>query len=234
MLFCLDPGHRNTTFDFGATGFGIKESVLSLEIAQKLAKKMKENGHQVVFTREDENTVLSLESRVKKANQLPIDYFISIHINAYALEQSNGFEVFHYGNQEQLSVNICKEVCALTKQSNRGAKTSDFYVLRATKSKAILIECGFITNKKECDLLTKNDFQEKIVDGILKGFGIHQKEKPIEIKDDKKIEIIINGVNKSFIIDCQKSELEKIIQEGFILLPYSVFKTNVICKPIDK
>ena len=47
---------------------------------------------------------------------------------------------------------------------NRGCRTANFYMLRKSKSKAVLIECGFMTNIKDVTYL--KDKQDNIVEGI--------------------------------------------------------------------
>ncbi|MGD6903463.1 N-acetylmuramoyl-L-alanine amidase, partial [Bacillus infantis] len=44
--------------------------------------------------------------------------------------------------------------------ADRGVKAADFHVLRKTTMTAILIECGFMTNKTECSLLKSKEYQQ--------------------------------------------------------------------------
>lgn len=52
---------------------------------------------------------------------------------------------------------------------NKGVKQAPFYVLLGARMPAILVETGFISNKRECKRLTSAAYQEKICDGIVKG-----------------------------------------------------------------
>lgn len=191
MHFWLDAGHRNSVQDFGACGHQQRESEIALSIVLKLGDLLEKTGHKVSYTRKTETEVISLTKRVKNANAIAnIDYFLSIHINSFKDEKSNGFEVWHYGDQEELASRICKNTCDLTKQKNRGAKISqDFIVLRDTKSKALLIECGFISNYEECQNLLKQDFQDNIIKSILKSFDITIPD----FDADNKIPLILNN-----------------------------------------
>lgn len=196
MRFCIDPGHRNTTYDFGATACNIKESDLNLQIAKKLAEGLKHAGHEVFFTRTSETQVISLSKRIKEANKISnLDYYLSIHINSATNLSAKGFEVWHYGESKELADSICQNVCIRTNQNNRGQKVSTGYaVLRDTYCESFIIECGFISNNEERSQLLKTDFQNLIVAGILKAFGIdYDTSKP---KDDK-LSIILNGVIKA-------------------------------------
>jgi len=52
---------------------------------------------------------------------------------------------------------------------NKGVKQAPFYVLLGARMPAILVETGFISNKRECKRLANTTYQEKICDGIVKG-----------------------------------------------------------------
>ena len=195
MRICIDPGHRNTTYDFGATACNIKESEISLQIAKIVADGFKKAGHEVFFTRTNENQVISLSKRIKEANKIAnLDYYLSIHINSATNLSAKGFEVWHYGDSKELADSICENVCIRTNQRNRGQKVSTGYaVLKDTYCKSFIIECGFISNNEERSQLLKSDFQNQIASGILKSFGINYNTS--QSKDDK-LSIILNGVIK--------------------------------------
>jgi N-acetylmuramoyl-L-alanine amidase len=48
-------------------------------------------------------------------------------------------------------------------------KSSNYYVLRKSKSIAVLYEGGFMTNKQELGLLADPKFQEKTAQAIIQG-----------------------------------------------------------------
>lgn len=80
-LIVLDPGHGGD--DFGARAFGLRESDLTLDLAQRvrtlLARRLPDV--RVVLTRESDDLV-SLEQRAAMANAIAADLFLSIHLNA--------------------------------------------------------------------------------------------------------------------------------------------------------
>lgn len=79
-IIVIDPGHGG--FSSGATAVdGTPEKILNLQISDKLKAKLQQQGYTVVMTRDDDSYV-SLEDRVKTANDLKADLFISIHNNA--------------------------------------------------------------------------------------------------------------------------------------------------------
>jgi len=52
---------------------------------------------------------------------------------------------------------------------SRGVRKADFFVLRGALMPAVLVEVGFVTNKKESAYLVKSSYQKKIAKGIAAG-----------------------------------------------------------------
>jgi len=77
----LDPGHGGN--DYGARAEGLKESILTLDIAERvealLARRLPET--RVLLTRRRDELV-SLDQRVAFANAAGADVFVSLHLNA--------------------------------------------------------------------------------------------------------------------------------------------------------
>lgn len=92
-LVVIDPGHGGE--DGGAVGrhSGLKEKEVVLDIAKRLAKKLKKEGFKVILTRKDD-TFLPLGERTQIANGAGADLFISIHANASPKSRPRGSETF--------------------------------------------------------------------------------------------------------------------------------------------
>jgi N-acetylmuramoyl-L-alanine amidase len=89
----LDPGHGGR--DPGASAFGMQEKDLVLQVAKKLAIKLKkEMGYEVILTRNND-TYISLEERTAIANTNGADLFISLHLNAHPSAKVHGFETYY-------------------------------------------------------------------------------------------------------------------------------------------
>jgi N-acetylmuramoyl-L-alanine amidase len=89
----IDPGHGGK--DPGATAFGMKEKDIVLQVAKKLAVKLKQElGCEVLLTR-NKDVFLSLEERTAIANANSADLFISLHLNAHPSEKVYGFETYY-------------------------------------------------------------------------------------------------------------------------------------------
>ena len=93
----LDPGHGGK--DPGAIGIGgIAEKDIVLNVAKKLARKLKaELGVQVILTRNDDRFV-PLEDRTVMANNEDADLFISLHVNASPNADARGIETYYLDN----------------------------------------------------------------------------------------------------------------------------------------
>ncbi|MCK4983875.1 MAG: N-acetylmuramoyl-L-alanine amidase, partial [Desulfobacterales bacterium] len=90
----IDPGHGGK--DYGAPGYlkGVHEKKVVLQIARRLAKKIKaELGLEVILTR-NRDRFLTLEERTAFANTKNADLFISIHTNASRDRRAYGIETY--------------------------------------------------------------------------------------------------------------------------------------------
>ena len=90
----VDPGHGGK--DFGAPGFipGVHEKDVVLEIAKRVAKKIRDDMNlEAILTRSDDR-YLTLEERTAFANTRGADLFVSIHTNASRDSRAYGTETY--------------------------------------------------------------------------------------------------------------------------------------------
>jgi N-acetylmuramoyl-L-alanine amidase len=88
----IDPGHGGE--DHGAAGpAGLLEKDLVLDLAQRLARKLRAQGIAVTLTRADDAFV-ALDERTAAANASGADLFVSIHANASRARSARGIETF--------------------------------------------------------------------------------------------------------------------------------------------
>lgn len=88
----IDPGHGGA--DFGARGAaGALEKQLTLAIAKKLAKLLREGGTNVVLTRTSD-TFVALSERTEIANRAQAALFVSIHANSAPAKHVSGVETY--------------------------------------------------------------------------------------------------------------------------------------------
>ena len=91
ILIVLDPGHGG--IERGAQSQQIDEADIALDVALRSQRLLKENGFDVLLTREVDKT-LALQERPKMANQANADVFISIHVNSAESSSLHGIETY--------------------------------------------------------------------------------------------------------------------------------------------
>ena len=164
----IDAGHGG--FDRGGIpGQRVAEKTMALDVAQRLRKKLREAGYQVIMTR-DSDFFVPLPTRVAVANAHRDAIFVCIHFNASTRAGANGIETYYYGNDSaRLAANIHRHVVAGTNSDNRGIRRRGYYVLRRTSIPAVLVECGFLTNPTEARLALQSGYRDGLADRIADG-----------------------------------------------------------------
>ena len=186
----IDPGHGGN--DQGAAGVRHTEKALTLQVAKRLYRILSKMGYRVLMTRVNDRKI-ELSDRAKASNSIKADLFISIHMNAAKNREVRGIETFaltapgspssgvkqvqynHYpgnsalNNSMSLAWNVQNMLIRNTKAVDRGVKRARFVVLRETRCPAILVECGFISNRNEEYFLGNESYQERLAQSIALG-----------------------------------------------------------------
>ena len=166
IKFGIDLGH-NVRFDGGAAGVSKSENQLIMEVGNKVIKKLRNLGHQVIECKPRSATSSghALRQRTYTANAAGVDRFVSIHFNAFN-GQAHGAEVLYISEAgRKLAQPVQDEIVKLG-FTNRGLKyRNNLHVLKATNAPAILIECCFCDNW--IDMQRYNP--EKMANAIVKG-----------------------------------------------------------------
>ncbi len=93
LLVAIDAGHGGE--DVGATGVNkLQEKNVVLAIAQDLSEYIKRSPDMRAVMIREGDYYLSLKNRVKKAEELNADIFISIHADAYKDDSAKGSSVY--------------------------------------------------------------------------------------------------------------------------------------------
>ena len=172
-------GHGGS--DPGAVANGFKEKDLNLQIALACRDYLTQYGVEVKMSRtKDENDPLSEE--IRECNSFSPDLAVDIHNNAGG---GDGAEVFHHyggGKGKTLATNILDEIIKVG-QNSRGAKTrkntagQDYYgFIREITAPAVIIECAFVDNATDIEILAtdgkRKSMGQAIAKGILKTLGV--------------------------------------------------------------
>lgn len=181
-LVVLDPGHGGR--DTGARGKTLNEKEANLKIALKVGELLKNKGIEVEYTRISDIYV-ELEERADLANRLNAELFVSIHNNANTDPSKQGTETYYYApvdndllflqmdERKSLATNLQQQLVAKLKRPNRGVKTANFSVLRNTTMPSALVECVFISNPDEEQLLQKEYFIQWTAEAIANGIAAY-------------------------------------------------------------
>ncbi|MBY0165541.1 N-acetylmuramoyl-L-alanine amidase [Cytobacillus firmus] len=165
----IDAGHGGSQ-PGAISANGNQEKVLNLNVALKVeALLRKEKNINVVMTRSDDST-LGLSDRVKVANSLKADIFVSIHGNSNNSSSPHGTETYFTRDASKPLANVMhKHLVKATELMDRGVKYSSLHVTRETTMPAVLLEIGFLSNKSDEAQLFKDDFQNRVAQGIVEG-----------------------------------------------------------------
>ena len=167
----LDAGHGGV--DQGACVDGVSEAGLNLQIVQTLAQVLRGRGCAVSLTRTDSESlnspyaknkkVADMVKRREKIRNLNPDLVISIHLNTYPLTSVSGLQCF-YANETAGSKEYATAIQNQFNQSGlpiyKTVKPTDFNLVEHSPCPAVLIECGFLTNPRERQLLQNTAYQQ--------------------------------------------------------------------------
>lgn len=172
----IDSGHGGN--DPGKIGVdGSLEKDVNLQIAEKLKAYLEASDVKVVMTREDDRGLYAeSDSRKKSAdmrnrcaliNEAEPDLVVSIHQNSYHEEAIFGGQVFYYKDSEQgkeLAEILQKRFDFVLGAKNRrlAKPNGSYYLLLHVKKPIVIVECGFLSNRKEAAALNSGDYQSRI------------------------------------------------------------------------
>lgn len=164
----IDPGHGG--FDRGGIPRQrVPESMMNLDVAQRLKAVLQAYGYHVVMTR-DSDVFVPLGTRVAIANSYRDAIFVCIHFNATPRSSANGIETYFYSSQSlPLASAIHYYVAGGAPTPNRGVRRRGFYVLRNTRIPSVLVECGFLTNPTEAQYAQSGAYRQKLAEEIGRG-----------------------------------------------------------------
>jgi N-acetylmuramoyl-L-alanine amidase len=161
----VDAGHGGR--DSGAyRRFGPPEKVVTLDVATRLSRKLRESQFNVVMTRTGD-VFIPLDTRVDIENGTPNSIFVSIHFNDSRRRGVKGFETYyHSAYAAELAQNIQSRLCSLKGAVNRGVHTADFRVVRKAIYPAVLVECGYLSNRSEGREARNAEYRDLLADKI--------------------------------------------------------------------
>lgn len=182
-IVMIDPGHGGV--DPGKVGSkNVLEKDINLSIALKIKDYLEKKGMTVVLTRDmdtglyeanDRNKKTSdLKARCEKIEETGSELFVSIHQNSFSTANCKGAQVFYHTSSKEgkkLAGIIQQELIETVDKENTRKEKADesYYILKNTSCPAVIVECGFLSNPQEEQLLTEEDYQKKLAEAIGNG-----------------------------------------------------------------
>jgi N-acetylmuramoyl-L-alanine amidase len=183
VCIVLDAGHGSS--DPGKVGVnGALEKDINLAITLQLAKILENKGYKVVLTRDSDEILADKDAvnqkredmvgRVKVIEEAQAALTVSIHQNSFSNASVSGPQVFYYAESPQ-GKEIATALQAsldeiLEPESPRATKAnSEYYLLKKTPTPTVIVECGFLSNEREAELLSDELYQAKVARAIYFG-----------------------------------------------------------------
>jgi len=183
LCIVIDAGHGG--IDCGKVSeSGILEKDINLQMAFLLRSALEEAGFTVVMTREsdaglyDEDAsnkkVQDLQRRVALIEESGAVMVISLHQNSYPDASVRGGQVFYF---EESAEGECLASCIQNRirqdvdpENHREIKgDGDYFLLQQTETVTVIVECGFLSNPQEAELLSREEYQMQMTEAIVAG-----------------------------------------------------------------
>ena len=196
--YVIDAGHGGE--DGGAIAQdGTVESALNLEIAQKVDALLGFTGHSAKMTRETEAAIYDegcrslrekkrsdLRNRVAFIENTNPKLVISIHQNSFPdAPQVHGVQTFynHINPADEYALSMQAALNLLQTSRKDSKKISEsIYLMREITVPAVLVECGFLSNCDETNLLKTADHQKNLTVAMVSGILCDRNEENYESK----------------------------------------------------
>ena len=193
ICIVIDAGHGGN--DPGKIGVNdAKEKDINLTLTLQLKKLLEQKNIEVVLTRDSDVGLYTEDCSNKKAADMqnrcriitdanPV-FTVSIHQNSYTTPDIKGAQVFYYGQSaggEKLAKTLQKSLISRVDPTNkREAKANEsYYLLKKTPTPTVIVECGFLSNPQEAELLQNVDYQSKLVRAIYMGIVEYLEEEKL-------------------------------------------------------
>ncbi|EOU1757178.1 N-acetylmuramoyl-L-alanine amidase CwlD [Clostridium perfringens] len=182
-VIVIDPGHGG--IDGGAKSEGgVIEKDINLSISLKTKAALESKGYKVIMTRSEDvglytegkkvrkKKIEDLGNRVKIKKENKCDAFISIHQNMFPQKNCKGAQVWSANNEPSqklgkiIQQKFKEEVDQNNKREAKVAKKEYKILNDGYEGASVIVECGFLSNPEECELLGKEDYQNKIANTL--------------------------------------------------------------------
>jgi N-acetylmuramoyl-L-alanine amidase len=161
----IDAGHGGK--DSGAVRRAAPpEKVVALDVAQRLNRKLRESQFRTVMTRSSD-VFVPLDQRVAIGNRQENSIFVSVHFNDSGRRGIQGYETYYASPYARaLAQKIHSKLLTLPGARNRGVQTANFRVVRNAVYPSVLLELGFLSNRKDVAQARRAAYREQLAEKI--------------------------------------------------------------------
>ena len=113
-------------------------------------------------------------ARIQLVEEVNPFFTISIHQNSFPDPSVNGPQVFYYKDSVE-SATMAQVIQDILNTQLKPAKkrapqsNTNYYLLTRTPTPTVIVECGFLSNEAEANLLIQDDYQNRIAHAIYSG-----------------------------------------------------------------
>lgn len=153
IKIAIEVGHARGT---GARGNGLQEHEVCTKIAAELAAQLRGWGIDCdVLDFPGLTNAGDLAETVRAVNAGGYGLCVSLHCDASDNALARGAHVIYTSaTGGRCAGYVARHLCALLPgRANRTVKRDNLYVLNNTRCPAVLVECGFLTNRNDADML---------------------------------------------------------------------------------
>lgn len=171
---------------------GLKEKGINLEISFRLKEILEKDGFTVLMTREEDKGLndssasnkktQDMQRRIAFLNDTDPVLTVSIHQNSYSDPEISGPQVFYYESSQEgkalaeaLQDSLNQKLEPPRPRIVKG--NTSYYLLKRSEGTLVIVECGFLTNPREAELLQSAEYQEQIAQAVSEGIQRYVKEK---------------------------------------------------------
>ena len=182
----IDPGHGGN--DEGTAWYHVKEKDATLAVAQRLEKILRKEGIKSVLTRKTDIYV-SLDERAEIANRHPHSLLLSIHFNGSSVTSNNGFSAYYFPQSPSgrfVAQTVQDALDESLSTRNGGIRSQNYALLVRTVGCAVLVECGFLSNKAEAVQFASPEGQQWLAEALALGI---MRARPVDINDPPETQL---------------------------------------------
>lgn len=179
----LDAGHGG--IDPGKVGVNnVLEKDINLSIVLKLKELLEKHGFTIYLTRDSDQLLAPANStsqkkedmiaRTEMVKEINPFFTVSIHQNSFPDSSVSGPQVFYYKDSME-SATMAQVIQDVMNQQLEPVKNrepqanANYYLLTRIPTPTVIVECGFLSNPTEADLLAQEEYQNRVAHAVYLG-----------------------------------------------------------------